>query len=393
MYDVGEAPDSGAPVPRPAIRFLVMEYLEGQTLAERLLGGALSITETLGYAIELADALAHAHRRGIVHRDVKPGNVMLTAAGAKLLDFGLSKESTDSGLMAWSTVACGEQPLTAAGAVLGTYPYIAPEQLAGGEADMRSDIFSLGATIFEMATGRRAFQGTTAAAVIGAVLHAEPPTASSFEPHVPPRLDRIVARCLAKEPDDRWQTARDLTLELKAIVGGDSARQDLSGVRRIRRTLFAAGGLLALAIGAAIVLSVRRVPIDTTVARLTFTTPRELKRTEVRFGGPVTVSPDGRHLVYAAAAADGRQRGGIGRRETPRQRVIYGRCVRSAWTSGVLHRRIDGRDGAVAAVRCGSPAADRRAGANGRTGCVLSAFRARRHVGVGERHVAIWEPV
>src|SRR5262245_60991635 len=205
LHDVGEAiAGGGAP-----IRFLVMELLEGQTLAERLVRGPLPPADLMHLAIELADALDHAHRRGLVHRDLKPGNVMLTGTGVKLLDFGLSRLRPPADLPALETMTSDGAPLTAAGAVLGTYPYMAPEQLAGREADSRTDLFAFGAVLYEMATGQRAFAGTTAATVIGEILHTDPPPVSARQPLAPAGLDRLVARCLAKNPDDRWQTARD----------------------------------------------------------------------------------------------------------------------------------------------------------------------------------------
>ena len=215
LHDVGACPDPRTGDP---LLFLVMEYIEGQTLAERLSSGPLPASDVVRYAAELADALAHAHRRGIVHRDLKPGNVMLTKAGTKLLDFGLSKLQPSAGLTGLSTASSGNELLTSAGTMLGTYPYMAPEQLAGQEADARSDIFALGAIIHEMATGRRAFDGTTAPMVIGAVLHANPPPVSTLQPQAPAGLDRIVARSLAKDPENRWQSAQDLALDLRWIV-------------------------------------------------------------------------------------------------------------------------------------------------------------------------------
>src|SRR5262245_32009700 len=207
IHDVGEvSAPATAGAAADSIRYLVMEHLEGQTLSERLVRGPLSIAEVLRFAAELADALDHAHRRGLVHRDLKPGNVMLLKTGTKLLDFGLSKLQAGSDLLALSTMSPGDAPLTAAGSLLGTYPYMAPEQLAGKDADTRSDIFAFGAILYEMSTGRRAFEGTSAATVIGAVLHLDPPLVSSLQPLTPAALDRIVARCLAKDPDDRFQT-------------------------------------------------------------------------------------------------------------------------------------------------------------------------------------------
>ncbi|HET9261835.1 MAG TPA: protein kinase [Vicinamibacterales bacterium] len=308
LHDVGEAAPADAGV-QASIRFLVMEHLEGQTLADRLLRGALPMADVLRYAIELADALDHAHRRGLVHRDLKPGNVMITESGTKLLDFGLSKQQSAPDLLALSTLAPDGDVQTAAGAVMGTYPYMPPEQLSGGEADARSDIFALGATIFEMATGRRAFEGKTAATVIGAVLHSDPPSVSSLQPATPSGLDRIVARALAKDPDDRWQTARDLLLELKWLAG--------DGVRRDPRRIYPTKGVVAVAGGALAMTALiawfgvpyfRATPVDEAmVRRFSFAPPANLKRAEVRFGGPVTISPDGRQYVYVASGPDGKQ--------------------------------------------------------------------------------------
>jgi serine/threonine protein kinase len=251
LHDVGEIP--GPDSTTGTMRFFVMEFLEGQTLADRLVRGPLSATDVLRYAVELADALDHAHRCGLIHRDLKPGNVMLTKTGAKLLDFGLSRRQPTPDLLALSTLASAEAPLTAAGTVLGTYPYMAPEQLTGREADVRSDVFAFGAIIYEMATGRRAFEGTTAATVIGAILHTDPPAVSSLQPLSPPALDRVVARCLAKDPDERWQAARDLTFELRGIadrVGVDTAMRARSTPRlRVVQTIAAIAGLVAVASG------------------------------------------------------------------------------------------------------------------------------------------------
>jgi serine/threonine protein kinase/Tol biopolymer transport system component len=310
LYDVGEAPRPAVP-PSSAdsIRFLVMEYLEGQTLGERLLRGPLPTLDLLRYAVQLADALDHAHRRGLVHRDLKPGNVMLTKEGAKLLDFGLSKHQTTPDLLALSTVSPGAAPLTAAGAVLGTFPYMAPEQLMGREADARSDIFALGAMMYEMVTGRRAFEGTTAATVIGAVLHTDPPPISSSQSSAAALLNRIISRCLAKDPDDRWQTARDLTLELKWIDPATVPPVNRAGRKRRKVGSMAAAALAVVAIAAAVLAVAygRRAPVEGVAVRFSFSPPKELNPAEVRFGGPVTISPDGTRLVYVATGSDGKQ--------------------------------------------------------------------------------------
>jgi serine/threonine protein kinase len=198
--------------------YLVMEYLEGETLADALRRRALPFEHALKTAVEIGEALDHAHHAGIVHRDLKPSNVMLTDSGAKLLDFGLAKFHTQrSG--AGTTRAITES-LSAESGITGTVPYMAPEQLEGREGDARSDLFAFGALLYEMVTGRRAFVGESQANVMAAILEHHPPPMSTLQPLVPPALDRVVKKCLAKDPEDRWQTARDLVDELKWIEDG-----------------------------------------------------------------------------------------------------------------------------------------------------------------------------
>src|SRR5262245_37805326 len=184
--------------------FLVLEYLEGPTLADRLTKGALPIDQALQLAIQIADALDKAHRAGIVHRDLKPGNVMLTKSGAKLLDFGLAKVTpaavAASGL---SMAPTGVSPATMQGTILGTLQYMAPEQIEGQKADARTDIFAFGGVLYEMLTGKRAFDGKTQASLIAAILERDPPTALALQPATPRALDRLVRKCLAKEPEKR----------------------------------------------------------------------------------------------------------------------------------------------------------------------------------------------
>ncbi|HXI03159.1 MAG TPA: serine/threonine-protein kinase, partial [Candidatus Saccharimonadales bacterium] len=206
------------------IDFLVMELLEGRTLAEQIESGPLPIDEALRYAIQIADALDKAHRQGLVHRDLKPGNVMITKAGAKLLDFGLAKStlSPASGATGITASPTMTSPLTAEGAIVGTFQYMAPEQLEGHEADARSDIFAFGAVLYEMLTGKRAFGGRTQASLIASILKEEPRPLEELAPMTPPSLDRLVRGCLAKEPDERRQSAHDLLMELRWVSEGGS---------------------------------------------------------------------------------------------------------------------------------------------------------------------------
>ena len=209
LHDVGEEAGTA---------YLVMQYLEGETLADRLAKGPIPIGQALTIAIEIASALDRAHRAGIVHRDLKPGNIMLTKVGAKLLDFGLAKSSplVVAGA-AESTLAATTPNLTAQGAILGTFQYMAPEQIEGREGDARTDIFAFGAVLYEMVTGTRAFSGKTHASLISSILKDEPRPITELQPLTPPLLDHIVSRCLAKDPDERWQGASDLTRELQWI--------------------------------------------------------------------------------------------------------------------------------------------------------------------------------
>src|SRR5262244_399744 len=204
LYDVGREGD---------VEYLVMEYLEGETLAERLVKGPLPFEQTLRYGIEIADALDKAHRQGIVHRDLKPGNVMLTKSGVKLLDFGLAKAIAPAAGPSLTSLPTQASPVTQAGTVLGTFQYMAPEQLEGKEADPRTDIFALGAVLYEMASGRKAFSGTSQASLISSIMKEEPAPISQVQPMTPPGLDRVVKICLAKDPEDRWQSAHDVGAE------------------------------------------------------------------------------------------------------------------------------------------------------------------------------------
>jgi serine/threonine protein kinase/Flp pilus assembly protein TadD len=217
LYELGESEGS---------RYLVMEYLQGESLASRLRKGAVPVPESLRIAAEIADALQHAHEAGILHRDLKPANVFVTRAAAKLLDFGLAKP------LFIDETASTETPISAQGTILGTCPYMAPEVLAGLQADARSDIFALGAMIFEMVTGHRPFDGATFATIAAAILHDVPPSVTRVEPLAPPALDRIVAGCLAKDRATRWSTAAAVRDQLRAVPGttltGRTARRPSS---------------------------------------------------------------------------------------------------------------------------------------------------------------------
>ena len=199
LHDIGS--DSG-------IDYLVMEHLEGETLAERIERGPMAVDEVLRYAIEIAGALDKAHRHGIVHRDLKPANVMLTRGGTKLLDFGLARSVETEVINADSVTlmapATRDRPLTAEGTIVGTFQYMAPEQLDGRAADARTDIFAFGAVLYEMLTGKRAFDGKSRASVIASIIAAEPQPIRTLRPLTPSELDRVVSICLRKDPDERW---------------------------------------------------------------------------------------------------------------------------------------------------------------------------------------------
>ncbi|HEX7281770.1 MAG TPA: serine/threonine-protein kinase, partial [Vicinamibacterales bacterium] len=211
LYDVGVLPDDAG-----GGMFLVMQFLEGETLAQRLTRGPLSIKETLDVGIQVAEALAAAHRSGIVHRDLKPGNIMLTRAGARLLDFGLARTVTAGGSVNGVTVAGDDRTaLTTQGTLLGTLHYMAPEQLDGRDVDTRADIFAFGAVLFEMVTGLKAFEAETPARVLSAILRDEPARVSTIVPVTPAGLDDLIHTCLAKDPNERWQGMGDVARQLR----------------------------------------------------------------------------------------------------------------------------------------------------------------------------------
>jgi len=301
LYDVGR---------EGAVEYLVMEYLEGETLAERLARGPVAFEHTLRYGIEIADALDRAHRQGIVHRDLKPGNVMLTKSGVKLLDFGLAKVIPPAGSPQATSLPTQAAPVTQAGTVLGTFQYMAPEQLEGKEADSRTDIFALGAVLYEMATGRKAFFGTSQASLISAIMTSEPAAISTVQPMTPPALDRVVRTCLAKDPEDRWQSARDVASELKWIAqagssAGISAPAAAPGKTRERIwqavAAFAVVGAAALAVRSGTRHSSLSPPLRTSIVL----PPGLHLDTE---NASIALSPDGRRIAIAASGPDGRRK-------------------------------------------------------------------------------------
>ena len=203
--------------------FLVMEYVEGESLANRLGKGPLPVDQVLKIGCEISGALDKAHRNGIIHRDIKPGNIMLTKSGAKLLDFGLARSTKSSNTLATLTATSPQQsPVTEQGTIVGTFQYMSPEQVEGKELDSRSDIFSLGAVLYEMLTGQRAFPGKSQLSVASAILEKDPAPISSLKPLTPPALEHVIRRCLAKDPEDRWQNAKDLANELKWVSDSGS---------------------------------------------------------------------------------------------------------------------------------------------------------------------------
>jgi len=220
LYDVGDG-------------YLVMELVDGESLSDRLAKGPLPLEQVIRYGIEIAEALDRAHKAGIVHRDLKPGNIMIAKSGVKLLDFGLAKPVANAPLTELTSLRTERRShLTEEGAIVGTFQYMAPEQLEGGDLDHRADIFALGSVLYEMATGRRAFHGKSKASLIASILTAEPPLMSAVRPMIPAALDRVVRTCLAKEPDERFQSAHDVALELSWVA--DTATTAAAAPKRRR---------------------------------------------------------------------------------------------------------------------------------------------------------------
>jgi eukaryotic-like serine/threonine-protein kinase len=304
LHDVGH---------QDGVDYLVMEYLEGETLAKRLQKGPLTPDQVLRYAMEIASALDTAHRQGIVHRDLKPGNIMLTRAGAKLLDFGLARAHAEApaGISGLTATPTRSDPLTAEGTMVGTMQYMAPEQLEGKPADARSDLFSFGTVLYEVATGRKAFQGKSQASLIAAILTSEPPPLLTLQPLTPPELEWVVRGCLAKDPQERWQSAHDVMLMLKGIAdAGPQAGIAAPGAARVKaheRAWMATAILLGLAIVPFAISYVRRPATEPRAIRSAILPPE--KSTFLFSGissGPVVISPDGARLAFVARTPEGR---------------------------------------------------------------------------------------
>jgi eukaryotic-like serine/threonine-protein kinase len=284
-----------------------MEYLEGESLEARLRKGALPIEEALRIAIQIAGALDAAHRKGVIHRDLKPGNVMLTRSGAKLLDFGLARMASPIVSSDGETIGPTAAPITAKGTILGTFQYMSPEQLEGKETDARSDIFSFGAMLYEMITGRKGFEGSSHASLIAAVMSTNPPPVSTLQPMASPALDRVIRTCLAKSPDDRWQNAGDLSRELEWIADSGSSAgipAPIAAKRRSRERMWKlAAGLAAVLLLASLVwiaAHMRKEPPPATQVHFQIPVPDKLKFFPSELPA---VSPDGERIAFTASTS------------------------------------------------------------------------------------------
>ena len=303
LYDVGH---------QNGIDYLVMELLEGETLSQRLTKGPLPTELVLKYGIDICDGLDKAHKNGVVHRDLKPGNVMLTKSGAKLLDFGLAKPPSSltpasGALTAAATMTSPASPITQHGSLVGTFQYMSPEQVEGRDADSRSDIFALGAVLYEMTTGKRAFQGKSTLSVASAILEKDPDPISALQPLTPPALEHTIRTCLEKDPEERFQTAHDVKLQLKWIgLGGSQAgvAKPIAARRRKREWMaWAMAGVLSLIMLAAGWMLHR--PPAAPVLRSALVLPPKLRLDTIN--SSVALSPDGKRVVIAASGADGKQ--------------------------------------------------------------------------------------
>ncbi len=298
LHDIGRQDD---------IDYLVMEYLEGETLADRLRKGAMPLDQSLRIATQVADALDRAHRTGITHRDLKPGNIMLTKDGAKVLDFGLAKireRGAGPAMSGGSVMATLTSPLTGEGSIVGTLQYMSPEQLEGQEADARSDIFAFGSVLYEMVAGRRPFEAKTQASLIARILEHDVAPLSSIVPSAPPALEQLLRSCLAKDPDERRQNMHDVLVDLRWIAEGGSRAgipTPVPAPRKARPVAWmAACAVLALAAVTLAILYWQRPRPESPMVRFTIPPPEKQG-----FGYGLTISQDGKRVAFVAAAAEG----------------------------------------------------------------------------------------
>jgi Tol biopolymer transport system component len=284
-----------------------MELLEGETLADRLQRGAIPLHQSLEYGMQIAGALVKAHKHGIVHRDLKPGNIMLTKSGAKLMDFGLAKPAQAMKAMASGSIETMSKPLTGEGKIVGTYQYMSPEQIHGQNADTRTDVFALGAVLYEMVTGKRAFPGKSQISVMSAILEKEPEPLSTVQPLTPAALDHVIQRALAKDPEERWQSAADVKAELKwvaqapaSIVAAPSSQASTS------RVGWMVAAILAAAVVVIAILSWWRSPRQMTL-QSDLLPPEKTSFTlsEDDASGPLVISPAGNEIAFVARSDQG----------------------------------------------------------------------------------------
>src|SRR5258708_2325918 len=288
--------------------YLVMEFLEGETLADRLTKGPLPITQLLKYGADICEGLDRAHRSGVVHRDLKPGHIMLTKSVAKLMDFGLAKGApamaavSSSSMTMEMTSPLASHPLTSQGFVVGTFQYMSPEQVEGKEADARSDIFSLGSVLYEMATGKRAFEGKSQLSVASAILEKEPEPITAIQPMAPPALDHVVRGCLAKDPDARWQSAGDIARELRWISTSSQSGATAVSSRPGRKNWDRIGwiALAVLLIASAVWLALRPSPAQRAIHAYLTPPVNGTFNFNGDFSGPPVISHDGTRLVFSA---------------------------------------------------------------------------------------------
>jgi Tol biopolymer transport system component len=296
LYDVGL---------QDGLNYLVMEYMEGETLADRLGKGSLPLVQTLRYGRDICDGLETAHRSGVIHRDLKPDNIMLTKAGAKLMDFGLAKPLTKvnpPSSQLTRTLSTPDRPLTAEGTIVGTFQYMSPEQVEGKEADARSDIFSLGTVLYEMVTGKRAFEGKTAASTVAAILASEPQPISSLQPTSPPALDQVVRTCLAKEPDERFQSAHDVKLQLQWMTdpAAPAAATPVPAWWKSAKVAWGVCAVLLILLAWLLAARLSQSAPAVLVVRASILPPEgaEFFSRDIEGGAPA-ISPDGRQMVVA----------------------------------------------------------------------------------------------